>query len=87
MDNAFWELSKEKILHGIITTPKVVKKYRKIRGFWLSISKRGLKSLDRVGKASGRDFRLVTLEEVINFVHWDVNFNNLFVIWGTVLKQ
>ena len=88
VDNAFRELSKEKILHGINTVAKVVKKYRKIRGgFWLSIAKRGLKSLDRVSKTSGKDFRLVTLEEVIDFVQWDINFNNLFVIWGTVLRH
>ena len=66
----------------------MVRTRRKIRGgFWFSIAKGGLKSLDRIGKASDKGFRTIDLDEVISFVDWDMHYNNLFCLWGIVLKQ
>ena len=81
-------MDKDNIIEGINTAVRVVRDYRKIRGeFWFSVAKRNLKSLDHVGKASGQDFRLVPLEDLLNFVRWDMHFNNLFVVWGFTIRQ
>ena len=77
IDNAFWELDKDTIIEGINTAVRVVRDYRKIRGdYWCSIAKRNPKSQDRIGKVSGKDFRLVPLEDLLSFVRWDMHSNN-----------
>ena len=88
IDNAFWNLDKDKVLQGIKQACTVVKSYRKIRGdVFFSIAKGNLKSLDRMGKAAARHFRVVSSAELLSFVEWDMNQNNLFTLWGIVLRQ
>ena len=62
INNAHWKLDKEKILWAVKYVADEFPKFRRIRGhFYFSIAKGGLKSLDRIGKASENSFRTVTL--------------------------
>ena len=36
-------------------------------------------------KASENSFRTITLDEVPDFVKWDIHHNNWFQVWGTVM--
>ena len=88
IDNAYWELDKGAVLEAVRQAARIVRTHRNVRGgFWFSIAKGGLKSLDRVGKASDKGFRTIHLDEVVSFVNWDMHFNNLLCLWGVILKQ
>ena len=88
IDNACWELNKTAVLDSVRKAASIVKSHRKIcGGFWFSVAKGGLKSLDRIGKASDKGFRTIDLDEVVSFVDWDMHCNNMFCLWGVVLKQ
>ena len=46
----------------------------------LSIAKQGLKHLDRHGKASSKDFFVLSKVELLGFVEYDIYYNKLFTI-------
>ena len=52
-----------------------------------SIAKGGCKPLDRLGDRTMRNYRVLTLEDFVMFVDWDLNQNTLFEVWGVVLHQ
>ena len=58
-----------------------------VETLWFSISKPGDKSLDRVGKAIGRDFRMITTEQIIRFLHFNMKGNTLLVAGRVLLQQ
>ena len=88
IDNAYWELDKGKILWAMKYVADEVRKFRRMRGqFYFSKAKAGIKSLDRIGKASDQSFRSVTLAEVTDFVSWGIHENNSFQVWGIVMRQ
>ena len=43
--------------------------------------------LDHIGKAADGGFRAVPLEDVFQFVRWDLEHNTLFEVDGWVLTQ
>ena len=57
------------------------------RDFIFSIAKGPLKLLDRAGTATGKNYRILSLKEVTDFVHWDLHEKRWFAIWGVVLQQ
>ena len=88
IDNAYWELPKEGVYDSVKQASQLVRAHRGMRGnFFLSIAKGGERSLDRIGKAAGRGFRAVPLEDVLKFVRWDLDHNTLFEMDGWVLNQ
>ena len=40
-----------------------------------------------MGKATAKHFRVVSIGELLSFVEWDMKQNNLFTLWGIVLRQ
>ena len=52
-----------------------------------AIAKGSLSLLDRIGTATGKNYRVFSLEQVTRFVHWDLHANTLFAVWGVVLLQ
>ena len=88
IDNAYWELDKGQILWAVKYVADEVRKFRGMRGqLHFSIAKGGLKSLDRIGKASDQSFPTATLAEVTDFVSWGIHENNWFQVWGIVMRQ
>ena len=43
--------------------------------------------LDRIGHAADKNFRVFTIENVLDFVDWDLQDNTLFALWEVVMKQ
>ena len=73
INNAFWNLDKEKVLQGIKQACNLVKSYRKITGdVFFNIAKGNPKSLDGMGKATAKHFRIVSIGELLSFVDWDM---------------
>ena len=62
------------------------KKRRRGTRLWFSLS-REAKSLDRIGKSSHKQFRILSEEEVTCFVDYDLFDNVLFVLQRLVLQQ
>ena len=58
-----------------------------VEALWFSISKSGDKSLDRVGKAAGKDFRMITAEQIIRFLQFNMKGNTLLVAGRVLLQQ
>ena len=56
-------------------------------GFHFAIAKGSIRLLDRIDTATGKHFRTYTLQEVTDFVNWDLHHNMLFAVWGVVLEQ
>ena len=88
IDNAYWNLDKAAVQAAITRAAQLVRKHRGMRGeFLFSIAKGSLKKLDRIGSATDRNFRVFTLQNVKDFVEWDLFQSTLFTIWGVVLQQ
>ena len=88
IDNAYWELNKKRVLEAVRTAGALVKQRRRVRGtLSFSIAKGGCKALDRVGESTTRNYRVLTLEDLVMFVDWDLNQNTLFEVWGVALRQ
>ena len=51
------------------------------------MAKGGMRMLDRVGHAADRNFRVFSIENVMDYVEWDLNDNTLFTLWGVVMRQ
>ena len=88
IDNAYWELNKKRVLDAVHTAGSLVKQHRRVRGtLSFLIAKGGCKSLDHVGEATTRNFRVLTLDDATNLVEWDLYHNTLFEVWGVALRQ
>ena len=88
IDNAYWNLNKKKVANAVHKAAATVKSHRRMHNtFCFSIAKGGLCMLDRVGHAADRNFRVFTIENVLQFVDWDLEDNPLFALWGVVMKQ
>ena len=88
IDNAYRESNKPRVIDSVTKAASIVKQHRHMQGsFWFSIAKGGLKSRDGVGKASDKGFRTVSLDEVLNYVRWDIYHTNLFTLWGVSMEQ
>ena len=60
------------------------KKFKKVH---FSIAKGGGEDLDRMGKASARQFHLLTEDEVLRFAEYDLCSNVLLAIGPLILSQ
>ena len=88
IDNAYWNLNKKKVAHAVRKAAATVKAYRRMHStFCFSIAKGGLRMLDRIGHAADRNFRVFTIDNVLDFVDWDLKDNTLFALWGVVMQQ
>ena len=88
IDDAFWNVNKRKVANAVRKVAATVKSYRRMHNtFCFSIAKGGLRMLDRVGHAADRNFRVFTINNVLDFVDWDLEDNTLFALWGIVMKQ
>ena len=88
IDNAYWNLDKEAVEAAVKQAALLVRKHQNMRGdFMFAIAKGSLLLLDRIGTATGKNYRVFSLEQVTHFVHWDLHANTLFAVWGVVLQQ
>ena len=88
IDNAYWELNKQRVLEAVRTAGASVKQRRRVRStLSFSIAKGGCKALDWVGESTKRNYRVLTLEDLVMFVDWDLDQNTLFEVWGVALRQ
>ena len=87
IDNAYWEVDKSCVVDAVSKAADIVQKKTQNQGrFRFSIAKGGLKCPDRVGKASDKGFRTVSLDKVLFFVKWDIHHNNSLSLWGVIMK-
>ena len=72
VDDMFWELDKEVCLTAISHAIDVAKKTRREKHMVFALHKGGDKTLDRIGGSTSEDFRILTEDEVLKFVRWDL---------------
>ena len=88
IDNAYRELPKEGVFKSVEEAAPLARKHRNMRvDFFFGIARGGERLLDRTGKVSDKGFRVVPLDNVLNFVCWDINCNTTFEYNGWVLNQ
>ena len=88
IDNAYWNRNKRQVADAMRKAADTIKKHRRMHNtFCFSIAKGGMRPLDRVGHAADRNFRVYTIQNVLDFVNWDLNDNTLFTLWGIVMRQ
>ena len=89
VDDMFWELDKEVCLTAISHAMDVAKKTRREKRMVFALHKGGDKTLrlDRIGGSTSEEFRILTEEEVLKFVRWDLFENTLLVCGVVVLSQ
>ena len=87
IDNAYWEFNKHRVLEDVHTARALVNKGQRVRGMLnFSLAKGGCKAPDRVGESTVRNYRVLTLRDLLMFVEWDSNQNTLFELWGVALR-
>ena len=85
MDDMFW---KSEIFPAIKSVLHALKEQaRGKREIWFSLHRNGGRCLDRIGKASSKDFRTLSKDEVLSYVEWDINENTLFAVDSVILQQ
>ena len=84
IDNAYWNLDKRQVADAVRKAANTMKTHRRLRNtFCFSIAEGGMRPLDRVGHAADRYFCVHTIQNVLDFVNWDLNDNTLFTLWGS----
>ena len=86
MSDMFWEIPSPEAKQAVLWAVGEYKKRRRGTRLWFSLS-REARSLDRVGKSSHRQFRVLSEEEVTRFVDYDLFDNVLFVLQRLVLQE
>ena len=85
MDNMFWEIPQHEAVQSVTWAFDACRKGK--NDVWFSLARGGEKALDRMGKASGTQFFLVSESAVRRFVEFDTRLNNLFTIGRVILAQ
>ena len=65
----------------------VAKDSRREKNMVFALHKGGDKSLDRIGSSTSEEFRILTEEELLYFVSWDLFQNTLMVCGPVLLSQ
>ena len=86
-DDMFWELDREVCLAAISHAMDVAKKTRREKNMVFALQKGDDKTLDRIGGSTSEEFWILTEEEVLKFVRWDLLENTLVVCGMVVLLQ
>ena len=86
MSDMFWEIPSSEAKQAVPWAVGECKKRRRGTRLWFSLS-REAKSLDRIGKSSHKQFRILSDEEFTRFVDYDLFDNVLFVLRLLVLQQ
>ena len=85
MDNMFWEIPQHEAVQSVTWAFDACRKGK--NDLWFSLARGGGKALDRIGKASGTQFFLVSESAVRRFVEFDTRLNNLFTIGRVLLAK
>ena len=85
MTDMFWEIPKPQIISALQWA--IAKSKRRGKTCFFSIAKNGLNFLDRLGRATTRDFSILTAEEVVAFVNFDIFECDLLVLGPLILRQ
>ena len=84
VDDMYWELDKEECLRAIRHAIGATKKKRREKVRHFALHKEGDKNLDRFGGSTSQEFRILSEDEVLRFVRWDM-FENTMVVCGLVV--
>ena len=86
MSDMFWEIPSHEVQAATQWAVGACKKRRRGKQLWFSLSKES-RGLDRIGKSSHRQFRILHADHMLRFVDYDLFDNTLFVLHRLILRQ
>ena len=82
MDNASWNVNKKECP---TLCARRLPRLRHIVECTTHFAFRLLRMLDHVGHAADNNFRVFSIQNVLDFVKWDLHDNTPFALWGVVM--
>ena len=87
MTDMFWNIPKGDVVPALHELFELLEGERRGCAEFFALHKSGEKALDRLGTASSADFRVISRQELLDFVSWDLHHNTGLVLGPLLLKQ